>query len=182
MMRAPITGADLRRSRQGYVMLVAMLLIAVLAVIGATSLSIAGVDQRIATHNRKHMMVLNTASAGNEHGRWQLQHEDPPNEGFDTGTDTWGHFVQATEADASFGGLSYAQNLGVYWVDATFQRCGNPPPGYSTEIGKTSFRSAYWMMNSTAHMQDVAYSDVNETRAETGALLRKVMRGTCKIR
>ena len=70
----------------------------------------------------------------------------------------------------------------MYWVDATFQRCGNPPPGYSTEIGKTSFRSAYWMMNSTAHMQDVAYSDVNETRAETGALLRKVMRGTCKIR
>jgi type II secretory pathway pseudopilin PulG len=171
-----------RRLRGGYVMLVALLLIAILAVIGATSLSIAGVDQRIAAHNRKHMLVMNTASAGNEHGRWQLQHEDPPDEGYDTGTDTWGYFVQPTEAEASFGGLAYPQNLGVYWVEATFQRCGNPPPGYSTEIGKTSFRSAYWMVHSTARMQDVAFNDVNETRAETGALLRKVMRGTCKIR
>ena len=34
MMRAPITGADLRRSRQGYVMLVAMLLIAGFALSG----------------------------------------------------------------------------------------------------------------------------------------------------
>jgi hypothetical protein len=182
MINDTVTDAITRRGRRGYVMLVAMLLVAVLAVIGATSLSIAGVDQRIATHNRKHMMVLNTASAGNEHGRWQLQHEDPPNEGYDTGTDTWGHFVQATEADASFGGLSYAQNLGVYWVDATFQRCGNPPPGYSTEIGNTSFRSSYWMLTSTARMQDTTYTDVNESRAETGALLRKVMQGTCKIR
>ena len=51
-----------RSDRRGYAMLLAMLLIAILAVIGATTLSVAGVDQRIALHNRKHMMVLNTSS------------------------------------------------------------------------------------------------------------------------
>ena len=47
------------RTQRGYAMLLSMLLIAILAVIGATTLSIAGVDQRIALHNRKHMMVMN---------------------------------------------------------------------------------------------------------------------------
>ena len=36
-------------------------------------------------------------------------------------------------AETSFDGLSYSHHLGVYWVTATYHRCGNPPPGYSTE-------------------------------------------------
>ena len=57
-------GATPRLDRRGYAMLLSMLLIAILAVIGATTLSVAGVDQRIALHNRKHMMVMNTSDAG----------------------------------------------------------------------------------------------------------------------
>ena len=163
-------------------MLLAMLLIAILAVIGATTLSVAGVDQRIALHNRKHMMVVNTADAGTEHGRWELEHENPPNEGISADEDTWPDFVLATEGEDNFGGLNYAHNLGVYWVQATYHRCGNPPPGYSTEIGRTSFRSDYWEMKSQARMQDTSYSNVNETSATTILLLRKVVRGTCKVR
>ncbi len=163
-------------------MLLAMLLIAIMAVIGATTLSVAGVDQRIALHNRKHMMVLNTASAGTEHGRWQLEHENPPNEGITPDEDTWPDFVQSTEGESSFGGLSYAHNLGVYWVQATFHRCGNPPPGYSTELGRMAFRSDYWEMKSQARMQDTSYSNINETSATTVLLLRKVIRGTCHVR
>ena len=68
------------RSRRGYAMLVALVLIALLTIIGATSLSVAGVDQRVATHNRRHMMVLNTADAGTEHARFLLQSENPRNE------------------------------------------------------------------------------------------------------
>ena len=127
-----------RGDRGGYVMLVALILMAVIAVVGATSLSVAGVDQRIAIHNRKHMMVMNTASAGNDHARWQLQHEPPANEGLDTGPDTFGPYVKATEAEASFGGLSYAHNLGVYWVEASYLRCGNPPPGTPPSWARTS--------------------------------------------
>ncbi len=61
------------RARGGYAMLVALVLIALLTIIGATSLSVAGVDQRVATHNRRHMMALNAADAGTQHARWVLQ-------------------------------------------------------------------------------------------------------------
>jgi hypothetical protein len=90
--------------------------------------------------------------------------------------------VLATEGEDSFGGLNYAHNLGVYWVQATYHRCGNPPPGYSTEIGRAQFRSDYWEMKSQARMQDTSYSNVNETSATTVLLLRKVVKGTCKVR
>ena len=173
--------ADLR-ARQGYVMLIALLLLALLSVIGATSLSIAGTDQRIAVHNRKHMMVMNTAAAGTEHARYELQSANPPNEGLDTGPDTYDDWVTPEEAEADFGGLSYTHNLGVYWVSAVYQRCGYPPPGYSTEIGRNQFRADYWMMDSTARMQDATYTNINETQANTASLIRKVLRGTCKIR
>lgn len=168
--------------RDGYIMLVALILLAILSVIGATSLSVAGVDQRIALHNRKHMLVVNTADAGTQHARWQLEHEDPPNEGLDTGPDTFGDFVRATEAESMYGGLAYTHNLGVYWVEATYMRCGNPPPGYSTEMGRNQFRSDYWEMSSTARMMDTSYSNINETQATTAGIYRKVILGTCIVR
>lgn len=170
------------KSRHGYVMLVALILMAILSVIGATTLSLAGTDQRISVHNRKHMLVLNTASAGTEHARYQLEYENPPNEGLDSAPDTYPEFVTAEEAEADFEGLAYSHNLGVYWVSAVYQRCGYPPPGYSTEIGRNQFRADYWLMESTARMQDESYTNINETQANTASLIRKVLRGTCKIR
>ena len=169
-------------SRRGYVMLIAMLFIAILAVIGASSLEVAGIDERIALQNRKHMLVVNTAHAGTEHARVAVGQLDPPSDGLDTGADTYGDFVTASEAEADFGGLSYTHNLGVYWVEATYHRCGNPPPGYSTEVGKNKFRADYWEMKATARMQDTSYNNVNETKAVASALIRKVKFGTCKIR
>ncbi len=164
-------------------MLVALLLMAILAVLGSSTLQIAGIDQRIALQNRKHVMVMNTAHAGTEHARYQLQNEDPVNEGIDTSPDTFGDFVPATEAETEFAGLAYAHNLGVYWVSATYHRCGNPPPGYSTEVGQTKFRSDYWEMEATARMQEAgSYTNINETQAMASALLRKVKFGTCKLR
>ena len=170
------------RQRRGYVMLVAMVLLALLAVLGSSTLTIAGVDQRISLQNRKHMLVLNTSSAGNEHARDELRWTNPASEGIDTG-DTHDDFINATVGEASFRGLEYAHNLGVYWVSATYIRCGNPPPGYSTEVGRAGFRSDYWLMESTARMQDPNdNSNINETQAKTATVLRKVMDGTCRIR
>ncbi len=37
-------------------------------------------------------------------------------------------------------------------------------------------------MESQARMQDSSYANINETQATTAAVLRKVIRGTCKIR
>jgi len=175
---------QLRRvsGRRGYVMLVALILMAILSVVGATTLSVASTDQRIAVHNRKHMMVLNTASAGTEHARYELETTNPPNEGVDSAGDTYPDFVTAEDAETDFGGLAYTHNLGVYWVSAVYQRCGYPPPGYSTEIGRNQFRADYWLMESTARMQDTSYNNVNETQANASSLIRKVLRGTCKIR
>lgn len=171
----------LRRSasEQGYAMLIAMLLLAILAVVGASTLQVAGIDQRIALQNRKHMLVLNTSAAGLEHARDELSTEDPVDEGF---TDTGPDFVTATEAETDFGGLTFNHNLGVYWVDAVYMRCGNPPPGYSTELGQNKFRADYWQMTSTARMQDTSYQNVNESQATTVSVVRKVKFGTCKIR
>jgi hypothetical protein len=183
--------AGLLRDRRGYIMLVALLIMAILAVIGSSTLQVAGIDQRIAVQNRKHMMTLNTSHAGTEHARSELMYEDPPHEGIDTGNDTFGDFVNATEAETDFGGVAYgsfgrSHNLGVYWVTATYHRCGNPPPGYSTELGGNKFRSDYWEMASTARMQTSASSAssaaMNETTASSSMLLRKVKFGTCKIR
>lgn len=170
-----------RRSREGYAMLVALVLIALLTIIGATSLSVAGVDQRVATHNRRHMMVLNTADAGTEHARFLLQSENPANEGWDT-ADTGSMFVPKTEADASFEGISFPMNQGVYEVDAVYQKCSNPPPGYSTEVGRVGYRSDFWDMRSRATFDDAAYSQINPTQAVVVSTIRKVVRGSCKIR
>lgn len=172
-----------RAAEGGYIMLVALIVMAILAVLGVTTLRVAGIDQRVAIQNRKHMLTVNTSHAGTEHARSTLMNQDPVNEGLDTGTGA-GDFVARTTADTSFGGLSYAQNLGVYWVTATYHRCGNPPPGYSTELGGGKFRSDYWEMASTARFQTTAATTtpMNETQARTSSLLRKVRFGSCKIR
>jgi hypothetical protein len=173
---------NLRRSlknhgKKGYVMLVALILMAILAVIGATTLSVSGVDQRIALHNRKHMMELNTADAGTVKARAQLTVEAPTQEWKDSG-DT-GYYVTAPEAEADFGGISYPHNLGVYRVNAIYMDCGNPPPGYSTELGQQHYRSDYWQMESTARMQNEAYKDINETTATVVSTVRHVLHGPC---
>jgi len=162
-------------------MLVALVLIALLTIIGATSLTVAGVDQRVATHNRRHMMVLNTADAGGEHARSTLQSENPADEGWDT-ADTGSMFVPKTEAETSFEGIAFPMPQGIYEVDAIYQKCANPPPGYSTELGRTGYRSDFWDMHSHATFDDASYSKTNPTQAVVVATLRKVMRGSCKIR
>ena len=148
-------------------------------------MSLAGVDNRIAVYNRLHMVVMNAAHAGTEHARNTLESENPPSENLDSAGDTWGEFVQATEAEANFEGIAFsssAQNLGVYWVEAVYQKCSQPPPGYSTELGNQGFRSDFWNMESTARLQDTTYSNVNEAQARAVATLRKVVWGACKIR
>ncbi len=176
---------SLFRKRSGYVMMIALVLIAILAVVGATTLSLAGVDNRIAVYNRLHMVVMNAAHAGTEHARNTLESENPPNENLDSAGDTWGEFVKATEAEANFEGIAFAgsaQNLGVYWVEAVYQKCSQPPPGYSTELGNQGFRSDFWNMESTARLQDSTYANVNQAQARAVATLRKVVWGACKIR
>jgi len=176
------------RSRRGYVMLVALILLAIITVIGATSLNLAGVDERIAQHNKKHMIVLNSAMAGTEHARNRLQSYNPGSEALDSGSSTspdsdtgTSLFVNLPRAETSFAGIEFDQNLGVYWVEAVYQKCGNPPPGYSTEDG-AGFRSDYWGMRSTGQMLDTTYDEVNQSEAVAIATVRKVMQGECKIR
>jgi len=164
--------------RRGYVLIIALILMAILSVIGATSLSVAGVDQRIAAHNRKHMMIVNSADAGTVHARHVLSYQDPPHEWDDSGDAT--AWVETSEAEADFGGIAYTHNLGVYRVEAVYERCSNPPPGYSTEEGNQRFRADYWRMISTGSMQDASYTTVNETTATVMATVRKVVRGSCK--
>lgn len=158
--------------RRGYVMLVALVLLALLAVLGSTTLNIAGVDQRIAIQNRKHMLVVNTAVAGTEHARDVLRWSSPT-------VSMASGFISNVDGEAMFGGLNYAQKQGAYSVDATFLRCGSPPPGYSAEVGSTSFRSDYWELMSTARMLDTTYANMNESQARAAMLVRKVSRGSC---
>ncbi len=162
-------------------MLVALVLIALLTIIGATSLSVAGVDQRVATHNRRHMMVLNAAAAGTEHARFMLQSENPANEGWDT-ADTGNMFVPRDQAETSFKGIAFPMPQGVYEVDAVYQKCSNPPPGYSTELGRAAYRSDFWDMHSRAEFTDTSFNQTNPTQAIVVATIRKVVRGSCKIR
>jgi type II secretory pathway pseudopilin PulG len=171
-----------RRRRRGYAMLVALVLIALLTVIGSTSLTIAGVDNRVATFNRRHMLVLNTADAGTQHARYQLQTITPVDEGYDA-ADTGGMFVPEIDAETLYEGASFPMNQGIYEVDAVFQKCGNPPPGYSTEDSTVGYRSDYWDMHSTATFTDSTMSStMNPARAEVVVTLRKVMRDSCKVR
>lgn len=161
-------------------MLVALVLIALITIIGATSLSVAGVDQRVATHNRRHLMVLNTADAGTEHARFLLQSEDPVSEGWDT-ADTGNMFVPKSEAETNFGGINFPMTQGVYEVDAVFQKCAPPPPGYSVDTAKVSYRSDFWDMYSRATFDDTTYAQTNPTQSTVVLTLRKVVRGTCNF-
>ncbi len=169
-----------RRSRRGYALLIAMILMAVLAVIGATSLSVAGVDQRIAVHNMRHMTISDTADAGTGQSRFALMYADPANEGWDPSTAET--FVTVDEAEPMYEGILFPTPLGNYWVDATYLKCSNPPPGYSTEQGNTAFRSDFWNMTAQAEFMSMTWTDNNPTRATVMATLRKVVPGACKIR
>jgi len=172
-------------SRRGYVMLVALILLALLAVLGTSTLNIAGIDQRIANRNRQHVLVVNTASAGNEDGRNSIRYTLPSSEGYNMyGTRDTAIYISQTSGDSNFGGSpsNYTHNLGVYQVDATYHRCGNPPPGYSTEQGRNGFRADYWEMESVARMTDASYSNTNASIATTSTMVRVVMRGSCKVR
>lgn len=181
-------------SRGGYAMLVALVLIAVLTIIGATSLSVAGVDQRIAVHNQRHMVVVNAADAGTAHARYQLEHEMPVNEGWDS-NDTGGFFIPSLDpngsvddGEAMFQGTNFPMNQGTYRVDAVFSKCSGPPPGYSTEAGRQTFRSDYWDMKSSGWFRPPASSpnagdrEINPIGATVVATIRKVVQGPCKIR
>ena len=170
-------------AQRGYVMLVALLVMGMIGIIGATTLSVAGIDQRIAHHNQKYMMLINTSHAGTDHGRMELMENEPEGENWDT-MDT-GNFVTKDEADDEFEGTSFDQNMGVYWVDAVFEKCGNPPPGYSTEAGNAGFRSDYWEMWASAQqMEDdgTMENNKNETITTSVATERKIMSGECKFR
>lgn len=167
-------------ARQGYAMLIALILMAVLTVIGATSLSVAGVDQRIAIHTRRHMTVMDAADAGSTHSRYQLMHEQPLNEGWDTG-DASTRFVPSTDANTWFEGVDVATNQGTYDVDATYDKCSLPPTGYSTESG-TGFRSDYWDMSAHSWFEDSSAAQTTAHESTVVVTLRKVMHGPCKIR
>ncbi len=194
-LRHPIS-RRLRRARRGYVMLVALILMAILTVIGATSLSVAGVDQRIAYHNRKHTIMVHTAMAGTTHGRNRMEVTQPLTENLDSatardstvspGADSTAYIVTRTMAENSFGGISFStdasQNLGVYWVEAIFIKCGVPPPGYSTEEGGRTFRSDYWNLSATSAMMKSDFSSQNRSEGRAVSSIRKVVRGSCKIR
>ena len=177
-----------RKTRKGYVMLVSLILLALLTVLGSSTLNIAGIDQRIAYRSRQHMVVLHTSSAGTEDARHTIQSTLPTSEGFDQyGTEDTAVFITKAVGESEFGGLAYysltgKHNLGVYQVDAIYHRCGNPPPGYSTEQGRKGFRSDYWEMESIATLTDAAYINENASLATTSAMIRMVMRGGCKVR
>ena len=171
-----------RARRAGYVMLIALILIALLTVLGTTTLSLAGVDHRIAIYNRHHMVIFNASHAGTVHARNKLETKNPKNENMDSAGDTWPEFIEKAAGDTKFGGISFSQNLGVYWVEAIYQKCANPPPGYSTEAGRQHFRSDFWNLESSARMQNSSYESLNETQALTIATVRKVVHGSCKIR
>lgn len=173
-----------RRSREGYVLLIALILIAVLMAIGTTTLTISGVDQQIAIHNGQHMMMVNTADAGVNHARDELGRRDPPREWYDEGdtSDTAEFFVNKVTAESDFQGSTYAHNLGVYEVSAVFERCGSPPPGYSTELGNQHFRSDYWRMESISTITLPDPARRNESTATVVAIIRKAVEGPCKMK
>ena len=163
-------------------MLVALILIAIITIVGATSLSIAGVDQRIASYTRRHAAVMDAADAGAQHARMQLMYEQPDDEGWDA--DNAQIFVEESESETWFQGEDMEMPLGTYEVSASFAKCSLPPSGYSTEQGRTYFRSDYWEMEAHSWFENSASGDaaLNPSESRVTALLRKVKRGSCKIR
>jgi len=162
-------------------MMIAVVLIALLTIIGSTTLSVAGTDSRIATAVRRHHLVMNAADAGTQQARHQLRSTNPSSEGWDS-ADTAAPFVAEIESDEMFQGVTFPMNQGTYEVRARYAKCSNPPPGYSTELGVAQFRSDFWEMDATAHFTDAAFDNVNEMEAKVHATMRKVIRGPCKIR
>ena len=149
-------------------MLVAMVLLALLAVMGTSTMNIAGIDQRIAYRNRQHAVVVHTSHAGTEHAR-DLMRESASSllrkDLISMEMKTLRCLLRRQQVRlilvvSRTKTASGVHNLGVYVVDAVYLRCGNPPPGYSTEQGRNGFRSDYWEMESIATMTDTSYSNM----------------------
>ena len=155
-------------------MLVALLLMALLSIVGASTLRVAGIDNRIALQNRKHMMVLNTSHAGTEHAREKIQDEDPVDENTDTNPDTFADFVKATEAEAEFEGLAYTHNLGVYWclrcITVVVIRLRAILPSWD----KTNITPITGRWSPHGQQEEGTYSNINETLAMTSMMVRHV--------
>ncbi len=170
------------RGRRGYAMLVALVLIAIITIIGGTSLSIAGVDQRVANYTRRHAAVVDAADAGGTHARMQLMFALPDDEGWDP--DAPQVFVEEADGATYFEGDATMMPLGSYQVAASFAKCGTPPKGYSTEEGNTGWRSDYWAMEANSWFESTTTGgeQTNPSEARVTTMLRKVMQGSCKIR
>lgn len=188
-MHRPPNPHRTRRARQGYVMVVALMLLATLAILGTSTLRVSAVDHRLAIQNARHMVMMNTADAGIGHARNDLALRDPYGgwnhdnryQNRDLEGDTGNLFVTQVSGEELFGGLSYAYNLGVYEVSASYERCGQPPSGYSTEIGAQEFRSDYWRVESVSTTTDASLDPLNESTATVVSIIRKASEGGCRM-
>ena len=93
-----------RRSRRGYIMAITMVMVVILSIAGTTTLNLSGVDQRIASRNRQHMLVFNTSDAGTNHARNKLKNTQPTSEGFSANgaEDTSTTFVTKAAGETSY--------------------------------------------------------------------------------
>ena len=158
-----------RRQRRGYIMAITMVMVVILSIAGTTTLNLSGVDQRIASRNRQHMLVFNTSDAGTNHARNKLKNTQPTFEGVNANgaEDTSTTFVTKSSR-GNFLWWYFTRTGEVYYVKAVYQRCGNPPPGYSTEQGRASFRSDYWEMKSVGKLTNSSYTSLNATGSYFG--------------
>ena len=154
---------------------------------GTSTLNIAEIDQRIAYRNRQHAVVVHASHAGTEHAR-DLMRESvlPSSEGFNQRGCRYSEVHYDAVGEVDFGGVAYhtasgVHNLGVYYVFAVYQRCGIHPRGTPLSRVEMVFVD-YWEMESVARMRDASLTETNASKATVHTMVRKVMRGGCKVR
>jgi hypothetical protein len=173
-----------RPDRRGYVMLIALVLFGALTTVGAMTLSVSSVDQRVAYHQQRHVQARYSAHAATQHGRFRLMFLNPTDNGWSTPATGWAPTtlpVQASYNDGSdWSATNYVARSGEYDGFYRWEQCSTAAPGFSAELGsRSAMRTDFWrIFGQGAVVTDLEY----ETNAEARMLASKVVRGECKIR
>ena len=181
-MKSHTTGRTSKRQRQGeegYVLVIALVVMTALTVLGVASMSTTNIDLNITGNLRRTEIARYASIAGTEHARMKLSEGGLPDPSqvmyFGESSGSVPYYVDYGEAKIL---PTTGEDGSTYRVMAQFVKCGGAPSGYSLE----HFHSQYFDFISNGYLVDSAEATIGATQVTSALTVRKVLEGVCYMR
>lgn len=168
-----------QRGEEGYVLVIALVVMTALTVLGVASMSTTNIDLNITGNLRRTETARYASIAGTEHARLKLAEGGLPDPSevmyFGESSGTVPYYIDDDEAKIL---PTTGDDGSTYRVRAQFVKCGGPPSGYSLE----RFHSQYFDFISNGYLVDSADATIGATQVTSALTVRKVLEGVCYMR